>query len=112
MPDFGRWTGNGGDPSLNDINRADRFFESLSSNQPVYSTDPGEAELAFLLSDWRDEIRDTPVTAVVTPRDAIIALHGGLGDVSRKRTRASLALVGSAAAALLCLGGFSAAVYG
>jgi hypothetical protein len=112
MPDFGRWTGNGGDPSLNDINRADRFFESLAANQPVYSTDPGEAELAFLLSDWRDEVRDAPLTAVVTPRDALIALHGGLGEVSRKRTRTSLALVGSAAAALLCLGGFSAAVYG
>ena len=32
--------------------------------------------------------------------------------MSRKRTRTSLALVGSVAAAVLCLGGFSAAVYG
>jgi hypothetical protein len=76
----------------------------------VYATDPGEAELAFLLSDWRDEIRDTPATTVVTPRDAAIALRGSLD--SRKRTRTSLTLVGSAAAALLVLGGFSAAVYG
>lgn len=110
MPDFGRWTGNGGDPSLNDINRADRFFDALATNQPVYSTDPGEAELAFLLSDWRDEVRDTPLTVTVTPRDAAIALRGSVD--SSRRTRRSLALVGSVAAALLCLGGFSAAVYG
>ncbi|MDT5239038.1 MAG: hypothetical protein QOD97_1236 [Mycobacterium sp.] len=110
MPDFGRWTGNGGDPSLNDISRDERFLDALASNQPVYATDPGEAELAFLLADWRDEIRDTPVTTVVTDRDAAIALRGSLD--SRKRTRTSLALVGSAAAALLVLGGFSAAVYG
>ena len=110
MPDFGRWTGNGGDPSLNEINRDERFLDALASGQPVYATDPAEAELAFLLSDWRDGIRDTPTTAVVTPRDAAIALRGSLD--SRKRTRTSLTLVGSAAAALLVLGGFSAAVYG
>jgi hypothetical protein len=110
MPDFGRWTGNGGDPSLNEINRDERFLDALASNQPVYATDPSEAELAFLLADWRDEIRDAPVTTVVTARDAAIALRGSLD--SRKRTRTSLALVGSAAAALLVLGGFSAAVYG
>jgi Anti-sigma-D factor RsdA to sigma factor binding region len=112
MPDFGRWTGNGGDPSLNEINRDERFLDALATNQPVYATDQSEAELAFLLSDWRDEIRDTPVTTVVTVRDAEIAMHGALGEVSRKRTRTSLALVGSVAAAVLCLGGFSAAVYG
>ena len=112
MPDFGRWTGNGGDPSLNEINRDERFLDALATNQPVYATDQSEAELAFLLSDWRDEIRDTPVTTVVTVRDAEIALHGAVGEVSRKRTRTSLALVGSVAAAVLCLGGFSAAVYG
>jgi hypothetical protein len=112
MPDFGRWTGNGGDPSLNEINRDERFLDALATNQPVYATDQSEAELAFLLSDWRDEIRDTPVTTVVTVRDAEIAMHGAVGEVSRKRTRTSLALVGSVAAAVLCLGGFSAAVYG
>jgi len=112
MPDFGRWTSNGGDPSLNEINRADRFLDALANDQPVYSTDPGEAELAFLLSDWRDGVRDAPLTAVVTPRDAAIALRDGLASSSRKRSRTSLALVGSVAAGLLCLGGFSAAVYG
>ncbi len=112
MPDFGRWTSNGGDPSLNEINRADRFLDALANDQPVYSTDPGEAELAFLLSDWRDGVRDAPLTAVVTPRDAAIALRDGLASSSRKRSRTSLTLVGSVAAGLLCLGGFSAAVYG
>ncbi|MDT5129672.1 MAG: hypothetical protein QOH54_5316, partial [Mycobacterium sp.] len=40
MPDFGRWTGNGGDPSLNEINRDERFLDALASGQPVYATDP------------------------------------------------------------------------
>ena len=30
MPDFGRWTSNGGDPSLNEINRVDRFIDALA----------------------------------------------------------------------------------
>ena len=75
MPDFGRWTSNGGDPSLNDINRVDRFFDALGSKETAYSTDHAEAELAFLLADWRDDIRDAPVTAPVTTRDAATALR-------------------------------------
>ncbi len=110
MPDFGRWNSNGGDPSLNEINRADRFFESLAAKQPVYSTDPEEAELAFLLSGWRDDVRDAPVTAPVTPRDAVEALHGGLAK--NRGSRRSFAVVGSVAAAMLCIGGFGTAVYG
>jgi hypothetical protein len=73
MPDFGRWTSSGGDPSLNEINRTDRFLDALASEHPVYSTDPGEAELAHLLGGWRDELRDPPLTAPVTPRDAAVA---------------------------------------
>ncbi|MET0454440.1 MAG: anti-sigma-D factor RsdA, partial [Mycobacterium sp.] len=109
MPDFGRWTSNGGDPSLNDVNRVDRFFEALSTNETAYSTDHEEADLAFLLADWRDEVRSAPVTAPVTSRDALEALNAGLG--SRRRGRATLALVSTAAAAVLCIGGFGAAVY-
>ena len=30
MPDFGRWSANGGDPSLNEINRTDRFLDALA----------------------------------------------------------------------------------
>jgi Anti-sigma-D factor RsdA to sigma factor binding region len=109
MPDFGRWTSNGGDPSLNEINRVDRFFDALASNETAYSTDHAEAELAFLLSDWRDEVRDAPPTVQVTARDAAAALNGGL---SRRRSRSSPALVASVAATVLCIGGFGAAVYG
>ena len=61
MPDFGRWTSNGGDPSLNEINRTDRFLDALAFEQPVYSTDRGEAELAHLMAGWRDDVRDAPL---------------------------------------------------
>lgn len=110
MPDFGRWTSNGGDPSLNEINRSDRFLDALAFDQPVYATDQGEAELINLLSGWRDEIREAPMTVPVTPRDAVIALD--TAQRSRKRSRRTLALVGSTAAAVLCLGGFVSVVAG
>ncbi|WP_019973028.1 anti-sigma-D factor RsdA [Mycobacterium sp. 141] len=108
MPDFGRWTSNGGDPALNEINRTDRFIEALSLDNPVYATDSAEAELAQLLAGWRDEAR-RPTSGVVTTRDAISALNRG---TPRRWPRLPLALVGSVAAAVLCLGGFGAAVYG
>jgi Anti-sigma-D factor RsdA to sigma factor binding region len=108
MPDFGRWTSNGGDPSLNEINRTDRFLDALANQQPVYSTDPSEAELAQLLAVWRDEIRTPPLMSPVTPRDAVVALTRAVE--SRKRTRSSMAIVGSLAAAVLCIGGFGAVV--
>ena len=108
MPDFGRWTSNGGDPSLNEINRVDRFFDALASNDTAYSTDNAEAELAFLFADWRDDVRDAPPTVQLTTRDAVAALESGRS----RRSRSSLALVGSVAAAVLCVGGFGAAVYG
>lgn len=109
MPDFGRWTSNGGDPSLNEINRVDRFFDALASNDTAYSTDNAEAELAFLFADWRDDVRDGPPAVQLTTRDAVAALESGR---SGRRSRSSLALVGSVAAAVLCVGGFTAAVYG
>jgi len=110
MPDFGRWSANGGDPSLNEINRTDRFLDALASQHPVYSTDRGEAELANLLAGWRDELREPPLMAPVTPRDAAAALRRAIE--ARKRTRTSMAVVGSVAAAVLCLGGFGALVAG
>jgi hypothetical protein len=48
--------------------------------------------------------------APVTPRDAAIALRKSVE--ARKRTRFSLTLVGTTAAAVLCLGGFGAIVAG
>jgi hypothetical protein len=110
MPDFGRWSPNGGDPSLNEINRTDRFLDALASQQPVYSTDPSEAELAQLLAGWRDEVRTPPLMSPVTPRDAVVALTRAVD--ARKRTRTSMAVVGGVAAAVLCLGGFGAVVAG
>ncbi|MGJ6126021.1 anti-sigma-D factor RsdA [Mycolicibacterium sp. Y3] len=111
MPDFGRWTANGGDPSLNDINRADKFLDALASEQPVFSTDHADAELAFLLTGWRDEVRQVPMDHVVPPHEAESALHHALDFSTRRRNRRSLAVIGSAAAAVLCLGGFASVVY-
>jgi Anti-sigma-D factor RsdA to sigma factor binding region len=108
MPDSGQWSPNGGDPSLNEIRRVDRFFDALAADQHAYSTDSTEAELAFLLADWRDSIREPAVTTPITARDAVTALQNGL---HRKESRASLTIVGSVAAALLCLGGFGTAIY-
>jgi hypothetical protein len=110
MPDFGRWTSGGGDPSINEVNRTDRFLDALAAEQPVYSTDPGEAELAYLLAGWRDDIRQPSPTATLTRREAVEALDRGLA--SRHHSRMPMAVVGSIAAAVLCLGGFGAVVYG
>ena len=110
MPDFGRWTANGGDPSLNDINRADRFLDALAGEQPVYSTDRGDAELAALLSGWRDEVRHVPMDHVVSPSQASAALVDATNRPTA-RNRFGLAVGGSAAAAVLCLGGFGTAVF-
>ena len=88
MPDFGRWTANGGDPSLNEINRADRFFDALAAEATGRTpTDHAEAELAFLLSELarrRPRRPDRPRRS--PPRDAVEALHGGLAQ-GRRRTR-------------------------
>ncbi|MDH6196971.1 hypothetical protein M2272_003624 [Mycobacterium frederiksbergense] len=109
MPDYGRWTSNGGDPSLNEINRSERFIEALSLEQQVYSTDREEAELAVLLAGWRDDARRAPMSGIATPREAVAALDKA---TSHNRVRFPMALVGSMAAAVLCVGGFGAAVYG
>ena len=110
MPDFSRWGANGGDPSLNAIARTDRYLDALASEQPVYATDPADAELADLMGGWRDEVRRPPATGVATQHDAEIILQRAAG--ARRRTRMSMAVAGSVAASLLCLGGFGAVVYG
>jgi hypothetical protein len=110
MPDFGRWSSDGGDPSLNAIARTDKFLDALAAEQPVYSSDNGDAELAYVLAGWRDELREAPTTDVVSQRDAVVALQRAVA--SRRRTRLSMAVVGSVAAALLCLGGFGAVIAG
>ncbi|WP_193046110.1 anti-sigma-D factor RsdA [Mycolicibacterium baixiangningiae] len=114
MPDFTRWSSNGGDPSLPEINHTDRLLDALAMEQPVYSNEPGEGELAYLLAGWRDDVRQPPMAAVLTPRDAAIALDRAVSTDQRttQRRRFSLAVVGSVAAAVLCLGGFGSVVYG
>lgn len=110
MPDFGRWNNGGGDPSLNEINRTDQFLDALAGQQPVYATDRGEAELSQLLASWRDDVRETPMNDVISLQDAAAALDR-VASPGRRR-RVSLAVVGSAAAAVLCLGGFGAVIAG
>lgn len=110
MPDFTRRPSNGGDPSLPEINHTDRLLDALAMEQPVYSNDPGEGELAYLLAGWRDDVRQPSMAAVLTPRDAAIALDRATTTTHRRRF--SLAVVGSVAAAVLCLGGFGSVVYG
>ena len=40
MPDFGRWNTNGGDPSLDEINRTDQFLDALAAQQQPSVPDP------------------------------------------------------------------------
>lgn len=110
MPDFSRRSFNGGEPSLPEINQTDRLLDALAAEQPVYSNEPGEAELAYLLAGWRDDVRRPSMAAVVTTHDAAIALDRATSTTQRRRF--SLAVVGSLAAAVLCLGGFGSVVYG
>jgi hypothetical protein len=109
MPDFGRWGGNGGDPSLNAIARTDQYLDALAFENPVYANDPADAELANLMAGWRDEVRRPPAR-VAAQQEAEFVLHRALS--SQRRNRMSVAVMGSVAAAMLCLGGFGAVVYG
>ncbi|MDA2894725.1 anti-sigma-D factor RsdA [Mycolicibacterium sp. BiH015] len=110
MPDFGRWNANGGDPSLNEINRTDQFLDALAAQQQPYVTDREEAELAQLLAGWRDDVRETPMGHVLTQQEAAAALDRVTRPAPKRRI--SLAVVGSAAAAMLAIGGFGAVIAG
>lgn len=111
MPDFGRRDPGGGDPSLTDINRTDQFLDALAAQQQPFVTDRDDVELAQLLAGWRDDIRETPMGHVVTPLQAEAALDRVTRPAAPRR-RFSLAVVGSAAAAVLAIGGFGAVVAG
>ncbi|MGI9164371.1 MAG: anti-sigma-D factor RsdA, partial [Mycobacterium sp.] len=127
MPDFDRTPG--GEPSLEDIRRSDSFIEALSSGAggaPVAPADQADAALAALLGTWRDESRWPPDAGLISEPQAIAALDAGLAEkrtgVNRdkwvpttspaKRNRRGLSVVGAAAAAMLCIGGFGAVVSG
>src|SRR5690349_8609186 len=112
MPDFGR--GPGEPESLDDINRSDRLLDALAGGQQrIRPGDAGEAELLNLLEGWRDGVR-APATNVLNEQDAVSALHRGLSQRPQqtKGARRHLAVVGSVAAAVLCIGGFGAVVAG
>lgn len=111
MPDFGRRNPGGGDPSLTDINCTDQFLDALAAQQQPFVTDRDDVELAQLLAGWRDDIRETPMGHVVTPLQAEAALDRVTRPAAPRR-RFSLAIVGSAAAAVLAIGGFGAVVAG
>lgn len=111
MPDFGRRDPGGGDPSLTDINRTDQFLDALAAQQQPFVTDRDDVELAQLLAGWRDDIRETPMGHVVTPLQAEAVLDRVTRPAAPRR-RFSLAVVGSAAAAVLAIGGFGAVVAG
>ncbi|MEE6178511.1 anti-sigma-D factor RsdA [Mycobacterium sp. 050134] len=106
MPEFGYSFGD--QPALDEVAQTDLLLDALAERRPVRLEDPDEDVLATLLEDWRDNLRWPPASALVAPEEAIRALHDGL--TIRRRGRRGLATVGSVAAALLVLSGFSAMV--
>ena len=118
-PDFARPAP---EPSLDEIHRTDDFIEALSSGRPVVPQDHADAALAALLGGWRNESRWPPDVGLISEPQAIAALNAGLAEKPAReprnrrttpgRNRRGLSVVGAAAAAVLCIGGFGAVVNG
>ncbi len=115
------------EPSMDAIRRADDFIDALALGRPAPAEDAADAELAALLGNWRDEMRWPPATGLITEEDAVAALNAGrsqkrLGpgrdrwvvdtEITPRKSRRGLSVVGAAAAAVLCIGGFGAVVAG
>ena len=117
------------EPSLDAIRGTDDLIDALATGRPVTPQDPAEAELAALLGGWRDEMRFPPATGLISETDAIAALNAGLAEkpsgftrenranreklsATPTRSRRGLSVVGAAAAAVMCIGGFGAVVAG
>ena len=120
------------EPSLDAIRGTDDLIDALATGRPVTPQDPAEAELAALLGGWRDEMRFPPATGLISETDAIAALNAGLAEKPSRfnresreirenreklsatptRSRRGLSVVGAAAAAVMCIGGFGAVVAG
>lgn len=97
--------------SLDEFSRTDLLLDALAERRPVDLDDPDDPNfeaLAVLLGDWRDDLRWPPASALVSPEEAVQALHNGVSE--RRRARRSLAAVGSVAATLLVLSGFGGMV--
>lgn len=116
-----------GDPSMEAIRRADSFIDALAVGRPAPAQDAADAELAALLGTWRDEMRWPPATGLITEEDAIAALNAGRAqkrlapgrdrwtvdtEITPRKNRRGLSVVGATAAAVLCIGGFGAVVAG
>lgn len=100
-------------PNVAALARSDRLLDALATCRPIESIDfgePGDQALAALLADWRDQLRRGPVRTLVSEAAAVAALKKG--RAADRRTRRSLTVVGSLAAAVLALGGFGALVGG
>ena len=109
MPEFGYALPDR--PALDEFARTDLLLDALAQRERVDSDDPDDDALAALLEDWRDELRWPPASALVSPEQAVEALHTGLADLgSGRRGRRGLAVIGSVAATLLVLSGFGAVV--
>lgn len=118
-PDFARPAP---EPSLDEIRRTDDFIEALSSGRPVVPQDHADAALAARLGGWRNENRWPPDVGLISEAQAIAALNAGLAEKPAReprnrhpnpgRNRRGLSVVGAAAAAVLCIGGFGAVVNG
>ncbi|MCW2661097.1 MAG: hypothetical protein JWP83_2249 [Mycobacterium sp.] len=97
--------------SLDEFAGTDLLLDALAERRPVDLDDPSDPNfeaLAVLLADWRDDLRWPPASALVSPEEAVGALHTGLAE--RRRARRGLATIGSVAATLLVLSGFGAMV--
>ena len=94
--------------SLDEFAQTDLLLDALAERLPVDLDDPSDDALAVLLADWRDDLRWPPASALVSPEEAVRALHAGLSE--RRHARRGLATIGSVAATLLVLSGFGAMV--
>lgn len=115
----------GDQPSLDDIARSDAFLDALAGGRQAAATDDTDAMLAAMLGDWRDELRWPPESELISEDAAFAAIQSGVartgsrnpgsrnpGSRNTGRGRRHLGVVGAAAAAVLCLGGFGAVVAG
>src|SRR5271167_4975419 len=104
MPEFALPDG----PALDELAHTDLLLDALGQRERFDVDDPSEDALAAVLGDWRDDLRWPPASALVSPEEAIAALHAGLAE--RRHPRRGLATVGSVAATVLVLSGFGAMV--
>jgi hypothetical protein len=95
-------------PALDELARTDLLLDALAARRPVDLDDADDGALTMLLEDWRDDLRWPPASALVSPEEAVEALHTGIA--ARRSARRGLATVGSVAATLLVLSGFGAMV--